>query len=85
MGSEMCIRDRVSLDHQVMTIFAATNGFLDKLPVSALRRWEDEFMKFMDAQHADVGNAILRSKDLDATTADRLKMAIGDFNATFTA
>ncbi len=75
----------VSLDHQVMTIFAATNGFLDKLPVSALRRWEDEFMKFMDAQHADVGNAILRSKDLDATTADRLKMAIGDFNATFTA
>ncbi|MBK7200522.1 F0F1 ATP synthase subunit alpha [Candidatus Amarolinea dominans] len=75
----------VSLDHQVMTIFAATNGFLDKLPVSALRRWEDEFMKFMDAQHADVGNVILRSKDLDATTADRLKMAIGDFNATFTA
>ena len=74
-----------SLDHQVMTIFAATNGFLDKLPVSALRRWEDEFMKFMDAQHADVGNVILRSKDLDATTADRLKMAIGDFNATFTA
>ena len=75
----------VSLDHQVMTIFAATNGFLDKLPVSALRRWEDEFMKFMDAQHADVGNVILRSKDLDATTADRLKMAISDFNATFTA
>ena len=74
-----------SLDHQVMTIFAATNGFLDKLPASALRRWEDEFMKFMDAQHADVGNVILRSKDLDATTADRLKMAIGDFNATFTA
>ena len=74
-----------SPDHLVMTIFAATNGFLDKLPVSALRRWEDEFMKFMDAQHADVGNVILRSKDLDATTADRLKMAIGDFNATFTA
>ncbi len=73
------------LDHQVMTIFAATNGFLDKIPVSALRRWEDEFVKFMDGQHADVGNAILRSKDLDATTADRLKMAIGDFNATFTA
>jgi len=75
----------VSLDHQVMTIFAATNGFLDKVPVSALRRWEDEFVKFMDEQHADIGNTILRSKDLDATTTDGLKLAIGDFNATFTA
>lgn len=75
----------VSLDHQVMTIFAATNGFLDKQPVSALRRWEDEFVKFMDDQHADIGQAINRSKDLDATTADRLKMAISDFNATFVA
>jgi len=75
----------VALDHQVMTIFAATNGFLDKVPVSALRRWEDEFVKFMDEQHADIGNTILRSKDLDATTADGLKLAIGDFNATFTA
>ena len=75
----------VALDHQVMTIFAATNGFLDKVPVSALRRWEDEFVKFMDEQHADIGNTILRSKDLDATTADGLKLAISDFNATFTA
>jgi len=75
----------VSLDHQVMTIFAATNGFLDKQPVSALRRWEDEFVKFMDDQHADIGQAINRSKDLDATTADRLKLAISDFNATFVA
>jgi hypothetical protein len=39
----------------------------------------------MDEQHADIGNTILRSKDLDATTADGLKLAISDFNATFTA
>ncbi len=73
-----------SLADQVMVIFAATNGFLDKLPVSVLRRWEEEFCKFMQDQHADVGNTITRARDLDATTADRLKLALGDFNAMFT-
>ncbi len=74
----------VSLDHQVMVIFAATNGFLDKVPVSNVQRWEQEFLRTMDAQYPDIGRSILASNALDNATADRLRSAIGDFNANFT-
>ncbi len=74
----------VALDHQVMVIFAATNGFLDKVPVTAVQRWEQEFLRVMDTQYPDLGRSIMTSNDLDNTTADRLRQAIGDFNASFT-
>ena len=74
----------VPLDHQVMVSFAATNGFLDKLPVTSVQRWEQEFVRAMDTQYPDIGRSIMGSKDLDSATADRLRQAIGDFNASFT-
>jgi F-type H+-transporting ATPase subunit alpha len=74
----------VSLDHQVMVSFAATNGFLDKFPVTSVQRWEQEFLRTMDTQYPDIGRSIIASKDLDNATADRLRQAIGDFNASFT-
>ena len=71
------------LDHQVMVIYAVTNGYLDRVPVAQVRRWEEEFRRYMDTGHPEVGKAILESRDLTKETEEALKKAIQEFNQGF--
>src|SRR5881396_2871543 len=40
------------MEKQVVIIFAATNGYLDRYPVSECRRYEKELYAFLDARYA---------------------------------
>jgi F-type H+-transporting ATPase subunit alpha len=73
----------VPLDKQVMTIYAGTNGFLDKVPVSRIAEWEQAFFQYMDSSHPSIGQAIQREKRLDDTNVDGLRVALDDFNKQF--
>jgi len=73
------------LEKQVAAIFAATNGFLDDLPVSAVRRFEAEFLAFLAEKYSEVPEAIARDKVLSETTVDALKKALTEFKASFKA
>jgi F-type H+-transporting ATPase subunit alpha len=69
------------LDQQVMIIFAATNGFLDDVPVDKVRAWEADFGRFMATQRPDLGRTIMNEKTLSEKTAQDLRDAITAFKA----
>ena len=73
----------VPLDKQVMSIYAGTNGFLDKVPVTRIAEWEQSFAQYMDSNHPSIGQAILRDKRLDETNVEGLRVALDDFNKQF--
>ena len=73
----------VSLERQVMVFYAVTNNYLDKVPLDRIKAWEEEFIRYMDASHPNIGRAIAAAKKLDDTTTDGLKLAIQDFNQMF--
>jgi F-type H+/Na+-transporting ATPase subunit alpha len=75
----------VALDKQVISLWAVGNGFLDKVPVTEVKRWESEMHAFMDTNHPEVGQAIDRTKDVTDEIADMLRVALQDFNDTWTA
>jgi F-type H+-transporting ATPase subunit alpha len=68
----------------VVVIFAGTNGFLDKVPVDQVARFEAGLLNHMRAKHADVLEWITKEdpKIKDAA-ADRLKAAIASFASDF--
>jgi len=68
---------------QVMIIFAANAGALDKIPTKEVQAWEKEFLKFMHEQKSDIPNKITESRDLDAPTMSALTAAIGDFQKQY--
>jgi F-type H+-transporting ATPase subunit alpha len=72
------------LDRQVMVIYAATNGYLDDVPVEKIRAFETAFLRFMDASHPDIGEKIVTSRQIDADTEAALKKAIQDFKVAGT-
>jgi len=73
----------MAVEHQVMIIYVAVNGFLDDLPVEEVKRFENEFHPFMDDQYPDVGLAIKKTGELSADTEEKLKKAVQEFKARF--
>ncbi|MBZ5576053.1 MAG: F0F1 ATP synthase subunit alpha [Acidobacteriia bacterium] len=75
----------LSLEKQVIIIFAGTQGFLDDLPVEQVRKFEEELYRFIDNAHRDIRDEIRDKKVLDDALRARLKDAIAEFKARFVA
>jgi F-type H+-transporting ATPase subunit alpha len=73
----------VPLDKQVMSLWAVGNGALDKVPVSAVKKWEADMHAYMDANHPEIGQTLLRTTQLDDNTINSLRLALEDFNKTW--
>lgn len=75
----------LSVDKQVASLWAVVNGYVDDLPVSAVGRFEEEWLAFLKAHHADILEAIASSKQLADDTVAALKEAVAKFKPTFVA
>jgi F-type H+-transporting ATPase subunit alpha len=75
----------VPIEDQVVTIWAATNGKLDDVPVADIRRYESELREFLGSRHGDLLGEIRSSGDLGDELVSRLDAAIDDFGAQFQA
>lgn len=69
----------VSLANEVMILYAATNGYLDDVPVERVRAFETAFLRYMEASHPDIGRKITETRDVAGETETGLKAAIDDF------
>jgi F-type H+-transporting ATPase subunit alpha len=69
------------VENQIMIIFAVTNGFLDDVKTSDVRKWETDFIQFMSAQRGQLAATIRTKRALDDELTAQLKKAIQDFKA----
>ncbi len=75
----------LSVERQVVSIWSAVNGHLDDLPVSAVRRFEEEWLAYVGSSYPQIYEAIQASKALAEDTVQLLKEAVGKFKAVFVA
>ncbi|WP_270989211.1 F0F1 ATP synthase subunit alpha [Campylobacter upsaliensis] len=69
----------LSVEKQVVLIFAGTRGFLDDVTVSKIREFEDGIYPFIEAKYPDLFEQIRTKKALDKDLEDKLAKAIEDF------
>ncbi|NJN44533.1 MAG: F0F1 ATP synthase subunit alpha, partial [Anaerolineae bacterium] len=74
-----------ALEHQVMVIFAGTNGFADEVPVENMRQWETDLTKYLDTSYPEIGKEIVKSNRITPETEQKLRDALSAFKATWTA
>jgi F-type H+-transporting ATPase subunit alpha len=48
----------MSVENQVVTLYAGTRGYLDPFPVSEVRRFETELLEYFSSRHSDIVSAI---------------------------
>lgn len=73
------------VQEQVVSLYAGTRGYMDEVPLDAVRKFETELMEFMRNSKADVLKDIVEKKALDADIEGRLKAAIEEFKKGFRA
>src|SRR5579885_2728028 len=71
------------VEEQVAVIFAGVNGYLDKLAVSDVRRFESGLLGAMRSKHKDVLDGIRTQKQLTPELEGKLKAAIDEFAKSF--
>ena len=71
----------VPVEEQVLAIYAATNGFVDDIPVGDVRRFEADLVGFFKSSHAELLQEIRETKALPDT--DKLNQAIESFKKLF--
>ena len=69
----------VAVEKQVILIYAATNGYLDELPLESLKRFEQELFEFIDGAHSDIVSTIGVQKEITADAKTKLDAALGGF------
>jgi F-type H+-transporting ATPase subunit alpha len=74
----------LAVEKQVAIIYAATNGYLDALPVTVLQRYERELTSFLEAKHPQVLPAIREKKEISDDVKAKLDAALQDFGKVFT-
>ncbi|EAK9928439.1 F0F1 ATP synthase subunit alpha [Campylobacter jejuni] len=71
----------LSVEKQVVLIFAGIKGFLDDIAVSRIKEFEDGIYPFIEAKHPDIFEQIRSKKALDSDLEEKLAKAINEFKA----
>jgi F-type H+-transporting ATPase subunit alpha len=66
----------MSVEQQVMIIFAVTNGYLDDVDVAKIRDWERGFHEFMRAQFPQVADGIRSKREMTKDVESALRQGI---------
>ena len=75
----------LSVQQQVLIIYAGTNGFVDETPLSALKKYEQELYAFVESKHPDVFADILKKRELDGDLRAKLNKTLEEFKGAFQA
>ncbi len=75
----------MAAEDQVAVIWAATNGYLDVIPVSAIHRYEVEFLQFLRSKYSNVVTSLRDRKELTEEVIRGLKKAADEFKGLFSA
>jgi len=73
----------VNIERQVVSIYLGTNGYLDSIAVSDVKRFEKEVLEYFEVKHIDIFETIKKEKDLSSQTIDKIKKAAEEFLPAF--
>jgi F-type H+-transporting ATPase subunit alpha len=66
----------MSLEKEVIILYAVTNGYLDDVPLDKIAAFENGLHRFMETNHPEIGKDIAKAKDVRPETEEALKGAI---------
>jgi F-type H+-transporting ATPase subunit alpha len=75
----------MSVEHQVLIIYAGTKGFVDHLPLKALAKYERELIEHFESKQAGLMGTLRQEKAISGDSDKALRAALDAFNKEFVA
>jgi len=73
----------MAVEEQVISIFAGTRGYLDKIEVANIGRFEQSMLSEIKARKPEILKAVREQRELSSATEEQLKSFLDDFAKTF--
>lgn len=73
----------MSLENEVVVLYAGINGFTDSIAVERIKEWQSSMLRYMETSHPEIGKEIAERKQITKEIEPRLREALQAFNATF--
>jgi F-type H+-transporting ATPase subunit alpha len=73
----------MSLENQVIVLFAGTNGYADKVPVEKMRQWELDLVRYMETTYPEIGKSIDAEKKITDDNRAALVKALEAFKVSW--
>ena len=73
----------MTLENQVMVIFAGTNGYADTVPLERMQKWESDLIRYLMASYPDIGKDIAERKQIIPETEHKLRETLEAFKITW--
>ena len=75
----------LTVEKQVLSLYIATSGAIDNIPVPEVGRFEGEFLEYAETSHGSILKSIAEKKALDDAIKAEIKSALDTFKERFTA
>ena len=69
----------MSMEKQVLIMYAAVNGYLDDIAVDQISGFESDFQMFVEANHPEIISILAKERDISDTTEESIKATITEF------
>ncbi len=73
----------LSVDQQVVSLYAGINGYFDSIPVPDIRTAQDELIKFMSTRFGNILQGIREKKQIDDQIKNELNAALKEFSESY--
>ncbi len=75
----------LSLEQEVIILFAVNSGLMEDLPLDRCADFEEQLLRYVNSTHPDIAQSITDSRDLSDEVEGRLTQAVTDFKNSFSA
>jgi F-type H+-transporting ATPase subunit alpha len=75
----------MSPEEETLILFAGTNGFSDQVSLDRMRTWETDVLRFMQTSYPEIGKSISVDRQITTETEAKLREALKEFNAGWSA
>jgi len=73
----------VSPSHEVLAIYAGTNGHLDDVEIERVSEWEAAMLRYMETSHPEIVKMVAKGHKLSDEEKEKLNAAMDAFNASW--
>ena len=71
----------MSVEQEVMVVYAGTQGFLDEIPIPRVQEFQSAFLAYVDASAAELRSDLASKAEMTADIEGKLKQALNDFKS----
>ena len=73
------------VEKQVLSIFAGTNGYVDEIPTTEVRRYEREMLSFVEGSFGKIFETLRQKPDMTKELTEEVHAALKEFAGIFVA